>query len=55
MKTKTGSIKTVEIFFADLSEEKQQEILETTGYRTESEGNFEICPIAVVDFEGEPS
>lgn len=44
-------MKTVEIYFSDLTEEKQAEILEASNMQDESDGNFENSPIAFYDVE----
>jgi hypothetical protein len=44
---------TVEIYFRDLSDEKQAEILQAAGIDTEEDGNWDVLPLAVVDFEPE--
>lgn len=41
----------VEIYFDDLSEEKQEELLEAVGVETPEEMNWDICQVATVDFE----
>ena len=46
-------MKTVEIYFSDLTEEKQKEVLETMNMKDESEGNFEISPLAMIDIAEE--
>lgn len=42
---------TVEIFYDDLTPEKQSEILRAAGLTNSEDGNFEILPLAIVDFE----
>ena len=42
-------MKTIEIFFDDLTKEKQAEILDTLG----DNGNFDVVPIATIEFEEE--
>lgn len=44
-------MKTVEIYFSDLTEEKQAEILEVNNIQHESEGNLEVFPIAIYEVE----
>ncbi len=46
-------MKTVEIYFSDLREEKQKEILEACNMQDESDGNFENSPLAFYDVEEE--
>ena len=43
----------VEIYFSDLTEEKQKELLEAAGISDPKEANWDmdIVPIAVVDLE----
>lgn len=43
----------VEIFFKDLSPKKQQECLDAAGYESPDDGNWDIIPLASVDFEPE--
>lgn len=43
----------VEIFFDDLSEEKQKEILEECGYNDLKDGNWDTCPIATYEVDAE--
>lgn len=40
---------TIEIYWGDLREEKQKEILETLG----ENGNYDVFPIAVLEIEDE--
>jgi hypothetical protein len=44
---------TVEIYFDDLTEEKQKEICEAIGVENGSDMNWDVLPIAVCDFEEE--
>ena len=48
-------MKTFEIFFNDLNEEAQKELLELVGAKDTAEMNWDlnICPLAMVDFEEE--
>lgn len=46
-------MKTVEIYFSDLREEKQKEILKACNMQDESDGNFENSPLAFYDVEEE--
>lgn len=46
-------MKTVNIYFSDLREQAQQEVLEATGIKDPTEGNFEVIPLAVLEFEEE--
>jgi len=41
----------IEIYFQDLTEEKQKEILEELG----ENGNYDVFPIATIDFETDSS
>lgn len=42
-------MKTIEIYFDDLTKEKQAEILDPLG----DNGNFDVVPIATIEFEEE--
>lgn len=44
---------TVEIYFNDLSSKKQAEVLQAAGIETEEDGNWDVLPLAIVDFETE--
>ena len=44
---------TIEIFFDDLTEEKQKELLEAVGEQTPEDMNWDAFPITCVDFEEE--
>ena len=44
---------TIEIYFDDLNEEKQKEICEAIGIDNGSDMNWDVLPIACVDFEKE--
>ena len=46
-------MKTVEIYFSDLTQEKQKEVLETMNMESEKDGNFEMCPLAFFEIEEE--
>jgi len=46
-------MKTFEIMFDDLSEEAQRRFLQFQGLEDTADGNFEICPIAIVELEEE--
>lgn len=46
-------MKTFEIMFDDLNEEAQQRFLEFQGLEDPADGNYEIVPIAIVEFEDE--
>lgn len=41
----------IEIFFDDLSTDKQKEILEAAGIESASEMNWDVIPITTVEFE----
>lgn len=53
MDNESKKLKAVEVFFADLRREKQQELLEALGLKGPDEGNFELVPLAVLEFEAE--
>ena len=38
----------IEIFFDDLEEDKQQEILRAFGIQSSEDMNWEVCPVAIV-------
>ena len=42
-----------EIFFDDLNEEAQQRLCETMDINTDKEMNWDIVPLAIIDFEEE--
>ena len=42
---------TIELFYDDLSREKQQEILKLLKIRSPDEMNWDVFPVAVVYFE----
>lgn len=42
-------MKTIEIYFDDLTEEKQAEIQEAGG----GDGNYDVNPLAIIEFEEE--
>ena len=44
-------MKTFEIMLDDLSEDAQVRFLEFQGLEDPSDGNYEICPIAIVELE----
>lgn len=46
-------MKTVELFFDDLTEEAQQRVLEAAGMSSPAEGNWDVMPLADIDFEEE--
>lgn len=46
-------MKTVSIYFSDLREQAQQEVLEAAGIKDQTEGNFEVIPLTVLEFEEE--
>lgn len=43
-------MKTIEIFFNDLSEERQKDVIETFGFYN---GNWDIMPLAVIEVDDE--
>ncbi|MBN2286887.1 MAG: hypothetical protein JXI43_10600 [Tissierellales bacterium] len=44
---------TVEIYYDDLSETKQKELLKAVGAESPDDMNWGICPIAIFDLEEE--
>jgi hypothetical protein len=44
---------TVDIYFDDLTEEAQQRVMEAMGIEDYSEGNFELGPFFILEFEPE--
>ncbi len=42
-------METVSIFFSDLTEEKQRELLKLFGLISEREMNWEVIPIVIID------
>ena len=42
---------TFELYFSDLTEEAQKEILEKAGIKTPQEANWDVFPITEVSFE----
>ena len=46
-------MKSVEIFFKDLSKEKQEQVVEAAGVGWGDENNWDVCPLTVIDFEEE--
>lgn len=43
---------TVEIYMSDLTEKKQQEVLEASG--CSSSDNWDVSPLAILEYEDEP-
>ena len=43
----------IEIFFRDLTENKQKEILEAFGYESEKDGNWDVFPLCEIACEEE--
>lgn len=43
----------VEIYFHDLTPVAQQRVLHAAGMKDSSEGNFELSPLAILDYEVE--
>lgn len=43
----------VEIYFHDLTPVAQQKLLHAAGMKDSSEGNFELSPLAIIDYEKE--
>lgn len=46
-KTETGAM-AMEIYYDDLKEEKQEELLEGRGLESPEEGNLDVFPIATI-------
>jgi len=46
-------MKTFKIMFDDLNDEAQKVFLEFQGLDNPEDGNFDISPLAIVDFEDE--
>ena len=44
-------MKIVEIYFSDLKPEAQKRVMEAAGMSDESDGNFEIAPLAILEYE----
>ena len=42
-------MKTLEIYFSDLNEEAQKEVLNLYDIKDESDGNFEYIPLFILD------
>lgn len=43
----------VRIYFRDLTEEKQKEVLEAYGIESEKDGNFDLFPLTILYVEEE--
>ena len=43
----------IEIYFSDLSEKKQREVLKIAGLSEPSEANWDVFPIAMIPLEGD--
>jgi len=50
-KIQISETKMLEIYFADLTTEAQNGVLEFYGMIDSSEGNFEISPLAIIEVE----
>lgn len=44
-------VKSLEIYWFDLNEEKQKEVLEFYNLQSPEDGNFEINPLCILDVE----
>lgn len=44
----------VELFFHDLKPEAQAKVLKAAGLKSADEGNLDLAPLAVLDYEVEP-
>jgi hypothetical protein len=44
-------MKTIEIYFSDLTPDKQKEVLEIIGEDNEKEMNWDIIPMAVIEVD----
>jgi len=42
---------TTEIMFEDLNEEGKKKVLKEFGIKGEKEGNFEVCPVFILECE----
>jgi hypothetical protein len=45
--------KTFELYFSDLNEKAQQEILEKAGVEKPEDMNWDVFPITTIEFEGD--
>jgi hypothetical protein len=43
----------VEIYFNDLTPEAKKKVMDAMGITDEKEGNFEVAPLAILDYEQE--
>ena len=48
---RNNEVKTIEIYFADLTEQKQKELLNAVGEQSPEALNWDIYPVTSVDFE----
>lgn len=46
---------TIEIYFADLSQKKQKELLEAAGVNSPEEMNWDAFPLTSIDLEADSS
>lgn len=46
--------KTLEVYFKDLKEDKQKEVLELYDLDKEEDGNFELSPLFILEYSGNP-
>lgn len=45
------TLKTFEIYFTDLSKKARDEFLKANNFKSASEGNFDVLPIAIINIE----
>jgi len=43
--------KQIEIYFADLTEQKQKEVLDAYGLQSADEENFDVAPLSILEVE----
>jgi len=49
----TNELNTVEIYYGDLSDEKQEELLEAHGIESPDEANWDVFPVATASADPE--
>ncbi len=47
------NMKQFEIFFDDLNQDAQKRYLEFMNMEKKEDGNFEICPLAIIEYDTE--
>ena len=50
-----GDTRRVEIYFRDLTDEKQREVLEAAGINSPEDANWDAFPLDMLEFEDAPS